>query len=394
MEKMHKKNKHMTLEDRIEIQECLGKRMTFKEIAERIGKDQTTVSKEVKLHMTPQTNSYSVDGKYCPKLLKAPFVCNGCEMRRYGSCKFTHQMYNAKTAQEAYETLLVEAREGTPLNKEIFYETERIVSDSVRRGQHIYHIIKTHDLPVSKSTVYRYINKGYYDISRIELPRAVKFKPRRKKHQDYVPKAVKSERTYEDFQAYISNNNITGYTEMDTVIGLIGGKVILTLHFTAFNFMTAILLDNKTAAEAASKIIDFKKRLADSGFSFGALFPVILTDNGGEFSQVGAFENDISGNRESRVFFCDPLSPYEKARIEKNHTLFRDIVPKGTPFESFTQDKLNMIFSHVNSVKREAFNAKTPYELFTFAYSEDAAHALGIYEISPEKVCQSPALLK
>ena len=42
-----KKNKHLTYEDRIEIMECLYKRMTFKTIAKRIGKDPTTVSKEV-----------------------------------------------------------------------------------------------------------------------------------------------------------------------------------------------------------------------------------------------------------------------------------------------------------------------------------------------------------
>ena len=45
-----KKNKHMTLDDRIEIQECLNKGMTFKAIGQRVGKDQTTISKEVKLH--------------------------------------------------------------------------------------------------------------------------------------------------------------------------------------------------------------------------------------------------------------------------------------------------------------------------------------------------------
>ena len=47
-----KKNKHMELEDRIEIQECLCKGMNFKSIAQRIGKDPTTISKEVKLHAT------------------------------------------------------------------------------------------------------------------------------------------------------------------------------------------------------------------------------------------------------------------------------------------------------------------------------------------------------
>ena len=47
---MTKKNKHMTLNDRIEIEDCLRNGMTFKAIGARIGKDQTTVSKEVKKH--------------------------------------------------------------------------------------------------------------------------------------------------------------------------------------------------------------------------------------------------------------------------------------------------------------------------------------------------------
>ncbi len=38
-----KKNKHMTLQERTEIQQCLTKGMTFKAIAKRIGKDPTTV---------------------------------------------------------------------------------------------------------------------------------------------------------------------------------------------------------------------------------------------------------------------------------------------------------------------------------------------------------------
>ena len=47
---MTAKNKHMTQDDRTEIQECLYKGMTFKAIAKRIGKDSTTISKEVRLH--------------------------------------------------------------------------------------------------------------------------------------------------------------------------------------------------------------------------------------------------------------------------------------------------------------------------------------------------------
>ena len=46
-----KRGKHLTLEDRIEIQECLTHGMTFKAIGKRLGKDQTTISKEVKRHI-------------------------------------------------------------------------------------------------------------------------------------------------------------------------------------------------------------------------------------------------------------------------------------------------------------------------------------------------------
>lgn len=54
-----KKNKHMTLEDRIELQECLSKGMTFKAIDRRIGKDPTTVSREVKNRSVEHRNSFS-----------------------------------------------------------------------------------------------------------------------------------------------------------------------------------------------------------------------------------------------------------------------------------------------------------------------------------------------
>ena len=76
-----KKNKHMTLDERIEIQEYLNKGMSFKDIGKRIGKDPTTISKEVKLHGQIYTNSFTKTDECCPKLLKAPFVCNNCPKR-------------------------------------------------------------------------------------------------------------------------------------------------------------------------------------------------------------------------------------------------------------------------------------------------------------------------
>ena len=388
------KYKHMTLDDRVEIQECLDKGMYFKDIAKRIEKDQTTVSKEVKKHFVTFTNSFTNTNEVCPKHLKAPFVCNGCPKRSSSGCHYPKRLYRAKEAQKEYQELLVEAREGIPLNKESFYETEAIVSDAVKHGQHIYHIIQSNNLPTSQSTVYRHIQKGYYSISPIYLPRAVKFKPRHSSPVEFVPKWAKEGRTYDDFLVYLEQNHISDYAEMDSVIGRIGGKIIVTLHFNAFDFMIGLLCDNKTAAETASKLSALKARMKTAGFDFGEIFPVLLTDNGGEFSCVHEIENDCDGIQTTKVFFCEPSAPYEKPHIEKNHTLFRDIVPPGSSFDDFSQETVNLIFSHVNAVKRKQFNGKSAYDLFSFTYSGALAPALGISFIDPKNVIQSPLLLK
>ena len=95
-----KKHKHLTFDDRLEIQECLDHGVTIKAIAARIGKDQTTVSKEVKKHITANpgetVNRLDMTGTLvsalpCPQLLKAPFVCNGCKKRRT-RCAFAKQL--------------------------------------------------------------------------------------------------------------------------------------------------------------------------------------------------------------------------------------------------------------------------------------------------------------
>lgn len=394
MKQTEKKNKHLTAEDRMEIQECLGKGMRFKAIARLIEKDPTTVSKEVKAHVKTHRNGFTKTEETCPRLLKAPFVCNGCKQRHRAGCIYPRRLYLAASAQEEYKSTLSQAREGIPLNKEEFYETERVLSAAVRAGQNVYHAICANQLSVSKSTVYRHIASGYYSISKIDLPRAVKFKPRQQHCLDYVPKGIRVGRTFTDFLAFTQENAGVPLTEMDTVIGRVGGKVIMTFDFAQLEFMFGLLLDNKTAAEASVKIKRFKQKLADHGFSFGEIFPVLLTDNGGEFSFVNAFEDALDGTAETNVFYCDPNAPYQKPHIENNHTLFRSIVPSGTSFDAFTQETVDAIFSHVNAVKRKQFHGKSAYEMFVFTYSEALAAALGISFVDPLNVVQSPRLLK
>ncbi|MEF9973805.1 MAG: hypothetical protein RR893_07725, partial [Clostridia bacterium] len=67
---------------------------------------------------------------------------------------------------------------------------------------------------------------------------------------------------------------------------------------------------------------------------FCKLFPVILTDNGSEFSHPSALEFAPDGRRRTQIFYCDPMASYQKPQVERNHEFIRTVLPKGTSFDS------------------------------------------------------------
>jgi IS30 family transposase len=395
------KGKHLTLEDRINIHKCLGLEMKCKAIGKKIGKDPTTIAKEIQKHaVITKTQTVRKDeagniiNPQCPRLNKPPYVCNGCKSYTY-ACAYDKRVYRCDSAQNEYKETLVECRTGIFMNKEEFYKDDKVITEGINSGQHVYHILASGGVSMSKSTVYRHINDGTLSAARIDLPRAVKFRGRKITPKETIPAGLKIGRTYNDYLAYIKNAGATfGCVEMDTVIGRIGGKCIATFIFPSLDLMFGLLLANKSSAEFSANIIKFKKNLLLSGFNFGHIFPVVLTDNGGEFADVFSIENDLTGVLETKLFFCDPGKSYQKPNVEKNHTLFRDIVPGGSSFDSFSQNTVNTIFSHVNSVRRSSLNGKSPYELFTFTYSVELASALGISKIPDKEVIESPKLLR
>ena len=102
-------------------------------------------------------------------------------------------------------------------------------------------------------------------------------------------------RTYTDYQKFLSKEPGTQCVEMDSVIGSVGGKVLLTIHFVSCSFMIALLRDANTSRSVIDCFDDLYKLLGREDFK--KLFPVILTDNGSEFSnpkgnEFGPEQND------------------------------------------------------------------------------------------------------
>jgi hypothetical protein len=82
-----------------------------------------------------------------------------------------------------------------------------------------------------------------------------------------------------------------------------------------------------------------------------------------EFLSPSLIEASSYGGHRTRLYYCDPLSPEQKGGIEKNHVELRKVLPKGTSFDSLSQEKLLLAVNHINSYSRVSLNGKTAFDI-------------------------------
>lgn len=429
-------HKHMTQDDRVFIEKSLDSGSSLRKIAGEIVKDPSTISKEIKKHRTlhahntfnEPSNKCALSGNckqkhlcgsqrpfcdtpckkchicnricpdfvprsyHCALLDKAPFVCNGCPKR--GHCRLDKYYYRATTAHRQYKTVLVESRTGINLSEENLRVLDELVSPLIRQGQSPYTILNSHpEICLSEKTIYNYIESGALSVKNMDLPKKVAYKVRNVHKTEITDTGIFEGRTYKDFQAYIKAHPDTAVVEMDTVVGCEGShKVLLTLHFNSCHFMAASLLESKEPKRVKAVFDQLEKKM--STIEFCHVFPLILTDRGGEFSNPDALECGLDNFIRTSIYYCDPMCSWQKPHCEKNHEYIRKICPKGTSFDVYTQYDINRMMSHINSAPRESLGGMTPYALAKLMLPESLLKALNIREVAPDKVCLTPELLK
>ena len=404
--------KHMTLEDRYVIENALNHQVPLAEIAKEIQKDRSSVSREVKGHRSiSDTGAYgrvanrcihrkdcSVYGlcesckhdghricracnlcntvcpdfveEHCQKLQVPPYVCNGCVDRP--ACGLRKFVYSARYAQHEYREILIETRQGFNLTEQELAAIDRIVSPLIKQGQSIHHVWVHHasELSVCERTVSRLIEAGLLSVGVLDQQRKCKLKLRRSKTAEMkIDPKCRIGRKMEDFERFIKETPVSSVVQMDTVYGSASGKVLFTMIFVKTDLMLAFLCDNRTSACILDKIRFLWEGLGEE--TFAHLFPVLLTDNGSEFSNPSAIELRENGSVRTRVFYCDPGASYQKGAVERNHEFIRLFLPQGSSFDVLTQAQVNRMMSHINSYSRPALNDKTPYEMFAFLYGQD-----------------------
>ncbi|MDO4557332.1 MAG: IS30 family transposase, partial [Lachnospiraceae bacterium] len=371
---------HLTDDNRLTIEHSLNSSMSIKTIASLIGKSTSTISREIKKHAV--TSNKSAYGKIanrcidrnsctkqylcssnhcrynlcrycnkcnsictdfqediCSKLSMPPYVCNGCSDEN--TCTLRKKYYKHRTAHKQYVQTLSEARSGINISEDEIVALDFMISPLIKNGQSVHHIIANNpDLfNLCEKTIYKYIDMGLCTAKNIDMPRVVRFKPRKMKSSEHkIDKKCRINRTYDDFLEFKQNHPDTAIVETDTVIGRIGGKTLLTIHFKICDFMLAFLLERNTSQAVIDVYNNIYNKVGKD--TFKRLFPVLLTDNGSEFSNPLKIEKTDDNKNRTMLFYCNPSSPYQKPNVELNHEFIRRILPKGTSFDSLTQQDI------------------------------------------------------
>lgn len=417
---------HLTLEERRIILAGIINGSTKTAIAQTIGKDKSTVGKEIKLHRTLthkckmplECNNYrkcpfnrqctldcpEYEPFRCSRRDRTPGACNGCS--NWTHCRFDKYQYCPEDAHTDYRTTLIDSREGVNLTSLEAKTMADIIKPLLKQGQSPFQIITNHpELGISEKTLYNYIeNDVFHEIAGItvmDLRRQVSRRISKKKSKGYkkrVDRKYLQGRTYKDYTEYISENPDIFVTQMDTIYNdETNGPFIQTFKFVNAGVLFGIYHETKTA-QSMKEGVDLLESILGTVL-FRKYVHVLLTDRGSEFTAADAMETSSDGTRRTRVFYCDPMQSGQKGTLENKHIELRYVLPKGTDLRALglvDQTTLNLTLSHVNSAPVEMLGRKSPLDLTDFMYNDlyEKLEAFGIHKIEKDKVILKPYLLK
>ena len=416
---------HLTSEERRIIESGVRHGSTKTAIAKTIGKDNSTVGKEIKLHRKlkhptslPRECSNYKHCKYgrecfpecedyeqftCKRRDRSPGACNGCS--NYSRCRFNKYIYDPAEAEHEYRMTLVDSRSGYNITTLEAKELGEKIQPLLKQGLSPYAILQAHpEIKLSEKTLYTYIEnkvfEGLVDIGPLDLRRQVNRKMSRKKANTYKKREDHRYligRNYKDYQTYMAENPNVSVTQMDTVYNDgSNGPFIQTFKFVGTGFLFGLLRDEKTALEM-KKGVDRLEMILDPKI-FRKYVHVLLTDRGPEFTAANDMEMD-GDLRRTRVFYCDPMQSGQKGSLENNHIELRYILPKEHDLKQLglvDQNALNMVLSHINSLPLERFGGKSPFDVVEFMFPDlyEKLLAFGLRKIPVDEINLTPSLLK
>lgn len=313
--------KHLTAADRGRIEVLLQEKYTNKVIAQKLGKDPSTISREIKK---------GLDGA---------------------------SIYRAWVAQVAYETNRRRCKQIPKLDHPANYRLRGWVVSCLQKGwdpSMICGRLKAEGfkLVICAETIYTWVYSSAWAIAEKLYQYLRQGKKRRTKHtgrssqKSKIPNRI----SIHERPAIVDKKARVGDWEGDSLI-YSHKHAINTVNERLSGLVAFTKLTRKTALRTAAAVI---------GKLSGLITHTITFDNGSEFSAHGLITEALG----IAVYFADPYSAWQRGANENTNRQLRAYLPKRTDIRGLTQSELDDIAWELNNKPRRRLNWHTPQEVY------------------------------
>lgn len=312
----------MTKTERLELSILLTKQYSLRSIADAMGRDVSTISREV------QRNS--VKGEYTPEKAHQKAVLRWKYRKPYMKKIRRHH------GLEAYIRLKLKED----------WSPETIAQRWNTQGR------ATGCPEISHTTIYAYIDSPFGHGLERHLYSCRSDRNRRKKQrkqQQGAKEMIKDRVWIHERPRHIDDREQVGDTEADTICSRRGDKTsLVTIIDRKSRFLFAAKVKDKCPKRFVATI---KRKTKEKAFFLSSM----TLDSGIECKDHQALP--------CPTYFCHPYCSHEKGQIEYGNRTIRRYLPKKTLLKDVSPHYLAFIVKRINNTPRKCLGWKTPQEV-------------------------------
>lgn len=318
-------SRHLTLADRETISRGIAAGLSFRRIAQQLGRSVSTVSREVARHGGRDQYRASTADEAAWEQAKRPKVC--------------HLATSPALRQLVAEKLALQ------------WSPEQI------SGWLKLRFPGDRCMQVSHETIYRSLYIQARGVLKKELMQHLRSKRmmRRSKHATSQPRGqIKDAVSIRERPPEVEDRAIPGHWEGDLITGAKNSH-IATLVERHSRFTMLVQVAGKDTTSVIAGLVREAQRLP------AALKGSLTWDRGTEL----AAHKDFTVATDIQVYFCDPQSPWQRGTNENTNRLLRQYYPKGMDLSTFTQQDLDQVAMRLNERPRKTLGYRTPAEVLS-----------------------------
>lgn len=307
--------KQLTCEQRYTIRVLLKKNFSQKDIANTIGVNKSTISRELK--------------------------------RNIGKRGYRNKQAHMKALERRLD------KSPPRISKEIWDKVSLYVKEDWSPDQISGELKLNENTSISHEWIYQFILKDKKSGGDLYTHLRCKSK-RRKRYGSYESRGViRNRRSIEERPAIVETKERIGDWEADTIIGKAHKGAIVSLTERKTKLCLIYKVERKTADLVSKAMKKLLLPLKDIVYT-------ITSDNGKEF----ALHEDTAKDLETDFFFAHPYASCERGLNENTNGLIRQYFPKGRNFRTITDEEIILAMKKLNNRPRKTLGYLTPNEVF------------------------------